>query len=103
MKQLLIPDDEARRQREAIEFDALVAEMREILADNPNPWKVTNKNDGSNWLLASFGADEHGTKWFVTTDGVHVSEYCGSAEGDARFTALAKTLMPLLIERLEKQ
>ncbi len=103
MKQLLIDDDEARRQREAIEFDAMVAEMREILAENPNPWKVTNKNDGENWLIAPFGHDDKGASWFLTTDHVHCSEYSGDAESDAKFCALAKTLMPLLIERLEKQ
>ena len=105
MKQLVLPDDEARRQREAIEFDALVAEMREILAENPNPWIAVNKFDGSNWLVASFGEKADGNsyrKWYVTTDSVHASEHCGDAESDARFCALAKNLMPLLIERLEQ-
>jgi hypothetical protein len=100
--QMIIPDAEIRRQREAIEFDALVAEMLEILAENPNPWRVDN-NCGDNWLIASFGEDQDGKHWYLTTDYVRASEYCCDAESDAKFCALAKTLMPLLIERLEKR
>lgn len=46
------------------------------------PWKVEKvppggKLSGDNWLVASFGEDYQGNKWYITTDHVHASEYIG--------------------------
>lgn len=57
--------------------------MREI-------FKATKDFDGSNWLIASFGDDQDGNSWYVTTDGVHASElpdYSEGADSDAKLIA----------------
>lgn len=30
---------------------------------------------GDDWLLATFGCDDDGTEWYLTTDQVHASEF----------------------------
>lgn len=92
---------ELGKMRESIELDSLVEEMRQLLADDSNPWTLTNKNDGRNWLLASFGQSDDNRQWYLTTDSVRVSEYSGDAESNVRFCVLARKLMPRLLERLK--
>ncbi len=58
------------------------------------------KNVGDDWLVANFGNDSKMQEWILTTDHVHVSEYEGSAEDDAMFCALAKSVMSELLERI---
>ncbi len=97
-------EDEAVYRAHAIpeNLPAMIAEAKKLLANNGNPWKVnTMKNVGADWLLASFGNDQNDVQWILTTDAVHASEYECDAESDARFCALAKRLVPALIDALE--
>ncbi len=80
----------------------MIAEAKRLLADNSNPWRVnTIKSLGDDWLLASFGNDQNNVQWILTTDHVRASEYEGDAESDARFCALARRLIPALIDERE--
>lgn len=49
------------------------------------PWKVAQgPYDGSDWMIASLGADHNGIEWYITTDRVHASEATSEPEADAR-------------------
>lgn len=86
------------------DLPAMIEEAKKLLANNPNPWRVNTKaNIGQDWLLASFGNDQHCVEWILTTDRVRASEYEGDAESDAQFCALAKRLVPALIDALDRE
>lgn len=101
--------DIGRANAEALElmgstFEERLKKLREIVARNPNPWRINiMKNWGDDWCIASFGADSKRREWILTTDHVRCSEYEGDAEDDAMFCALAKSLMPELLKRLDAQ
>lgn len=49
------------------------------------PWKVVRgPYDGSDWLIASLGADHNGHEWYITTDRVPASQATSEPEADAR-------------------
>ena len=86
---------------ESIALDRLLAEAEALLPlVSTGPWMADVKeNIGKNWHIASFGASDTGD-WILTTDHIRCSEMeSNDAEADAKFCALARNLMPLLIER----
>lgn len=86
---------------EAIALERLLAEY-ELLADEitNGPWMAdTKENIGKNWLVASFGENENGN-WILTTDHVRCSDLVNNdAEADAKFCALARNILPLLVDK----
>ncbi len=89
---------------DSIAMDRLLNEAEALLPlISTGPWKADCKEKfGENWLLASFGQSRNNANWILTTDCVHASELTGDAEADAKFCALARNLLPLLIEKLRK-
>lgn len=89
---------------DSIALDRLVGEAEALLPlVSTGPWKADEmKNFGDNWLLASFGQSRKDAEWILTTDHVRCSELDGDAEADAKFCALARNLVPLLIEEIRR-
>lgn len=89
---------------ESIRLDRLLAEAEVLLPEiSSGPWMAdTKENAGKNWLLASFGRSMKDDDWILTTDHVHASEVTGDAEADAKFCALSRNLVPLLIAELRR-
>lgn len=88
----------------SIRLDRMLREMELLLDEvSTGPWKADIiENLGNNWHLAGFGESHNGGNWILTTDHVRCSEYNGDAEADAKFCALARNLMPQLIEELKR-
>lgn len=89
---------------EAIRMERLIVELEVLMPlISTGPWMADTKdNVGKNWMLASFGQARDNAEWILTTDHVHASELDGDAEADAKFCALARNLLPLLIQELTR-
>lgn len=83
-----------------MDTDRLVARCVELLEFiTPAPWThCGHEKLGRNWTIASFGADAKGRKWLLTTEHIRASEMYGDARVDAEFCAIARVLLPRLIE-----
>ena len=80
--------------------DRLIAKIAPLLDQiSTGPWISDRiENVGQNWMIANFGRDSAGAGHILTTYGVHASEVRLCPEADSTFCALARTLLPLLIE-----
>ena len=89
---------------DSVALDRLIAEAEILLPEiSTYPWKADiRENCGENWLLASFGQSRKDAEWILTTDHVLCSELDGDAEADAKFCALSRNLVPLLIEEVKR-
>lgn len=96
----IIPGLGVESEVQRIENDRLCAEVETLLRKiTTGPWiPDVMANIGKNWLVADFGRDENTIGHIVTTDSIRASQLSGDPESDAKFIALARTLLPLLIE-----
>ncbi len=104
MTQARLPNLGARiyGEMDEVALDRLIAEYAILEPElSTGPWIADVKEHaGNNWLLASFGQSRRDANWILTTDHVRASELDGDAEADAKFCALARNLVPLLIAKL---